>query len=323
MPRTIRKLFDRVMIVSATTAVVLTGLLLLGVASPLFDLLNSGAPLVAVGSVMLLVLSALVSLPLRRQALVLSAVALAGCSLLVGPELWAAASQKHVASIPGRTLTILDHNLWVENVDVDDTVRMIRRANADILFLQEREGRGQAVVDALRADYPYSTDNHWSGDVILSRWPLVPGRALAPVLKSMVQAQNVSWGVVAPPGQPPFVVATTHYGHPDPGSPQQSQRFAAEIFLRQFRQNSTIFTGDFNLTPWSFRMHRQDRDLKLVRRTLALPTWPARLPGPYPFPFPVLPIDHVYAGSDWKLVSVERGPRTGSDHYPVIVTLTR
>ena len=35
----------------------------------------------------------------------------------------------------------------------------------------------------------------------------------------------------------------------------------------------------------------------------------------------VLPIDHVYAGPGWRTVSVQRGPKLGSDHYPVIVTL--
>ena len=38
-------------------------------------------------------------------------------------------------------------------------------------------------------------------------------------------------------------------------------------------------------------------------------------------PFALLPIDHVYAGPGWRTVRAERGPRLGSDHYPVIVTL--
>ena len=38
-------------------------------------------------------------------------------------------------------------------------------------------------------------------------------------------------------------------------------------------------------------------------------------------PFPFLPIDHVYAGRDWRTVRVQRGPRLDSDHYPVIVRL--
>ena len=35
----------------------------------------------------------------------------------------------------------------------------------------------------------------------------------------------------------------------------------------------------------------------------------------------VLPIDQLYAGPDWGLVSARRLPATGSDHVPVLVTL--
>ena len=37
--------------------------------------------------------------------------------------------------------------------------------------------------------------------------------------------------------------------------------------------------------------------------------------------FPLLPIDHLYAGPGWATVSVRRGPPLGSDHYPLVVTL--
>jgi endonuclease/exonuclease/phosphatase (EEP) superfamily protein YafD len=81
-----------------------------------------------------------------------------------------------------------------------------------------------------------------------------------------------------------------------------------------------IIAGDFNSTPWSFALRRQDRLFGIERRTRALATWPARtLRSEAPFPF--LPIDHVYAGKGWRTVSMQRGPRLGSDHYPVIVVL--
>jgi endonuclease/exonuclease/phosphatase (EEP) superfamily protein YafD len=82
-----------------------------------------------------------------------------------------------------------------------------------------------------------------------------------------------------------------------------------------------ILTGDFNATPWSAELRRLDRTLGLSRRDRGLATWPAQLSG-RTWRLPFMPIDHVYAGPDWATVSVERGPWVGSDHYPVIVTLT-
>lgn len=79
-----------------------------------------------------------------------------------------------------------------------------------------------------------------------------------------------------------------------------------------------ILVGDFNSTPWSFSRRREDAALRLERRTRALPTYPAN----GPFGLAVLPIDHVYAGSGWGTVSITRGPRLGSDHYPVVAVLS-
>jgi endonuclease/exonuclease/phosphatase (EEP) superfamily protein YafD len=102
----------------------------------------------------------------------------------------------------------------------------------------------------------------------------------------------------------------------------QARRFAD--LLADFDRDSLIVAGDFNLTPWSFALRRGDARLGLRRLSRALATWPA---GPVyagvALPFPVLPIDHVYAGRAWRVVSLKRGPRLGSDHYPVVVVLTR
>ena len=76
-------------------------------------------------------------------------------------------------------------------------------------------------------------------------------------------------------------------------------------------------------TPWSFTLKRLDRGLGIERRTHALASWPAGEFSGYRLhsPMPLVPIDHVYAGRDWRTVSVKRGPKLGSDHYPVVVTL--
>lgn len=89
-----------------------------------------------------------------------------------------------------------------------------------------------------------------------------------------------------------------------------------ELMKAQPRER-TILVGDFNSTPWSFARRRDDAALGLERRTRALPTWPAN----GMFGLALLPIDHVYAGSAWGTVSITRGPRLGSDHYPVVAVL--
>jgi vancomycin resistance protein VanJ len=72
-------------------------------------------------------------------------------------------------------------------------------------------------------------------------------------------------------------------------------------------------------------MRRQDAGLKPLRRlTRARFSWPARIDRlGLPWPVPVLPIDHVYVGSDWSLMSLNSVRITGSDHVAVEVTLRR
>ena len=43
--------------------------------------------------------------------------------------------------------------------------------------------------------------------------------------------------------------------------------------------DDVIVAGDFNSTPWSFSLRRQDRWFGLERRTRALPSWPAANPS--------------------------------------------
>jgi endonuclease/exonuclease/phosphatase (EEP) superfamily protein YafD len=35
----------------------------------------------------------------------------------------------------------------------------------------------------------------------------------------------------------------------------------------------------------------------------------------------LLPIDHIYAGRAWRTVRLVRGPRVGSEHYPLVIDL--
>ena len=92
-----------------------------------------------------------------------------------------------------------------------------------------------------------------------------------------------------------------------------------------FDRASLIVAGDMNSTPWSYALRRQDKTLGLIRRTRGLFSWPAAEFGPWRLrtPLPFLAIDQVYAGSAWKTVSVTRGPFAGSDHFPVVVVLSR
>jgi endonuclease/exonuclease/phosphatase (EEP) superfamily protein YafD len=137
------------------------------------------------------------------------------------------------------------------------------------------------------------------------------------------EALSAAWAEIDAPGGR-FTALTTHYTWPTWVHAQEWQRAELVRLTRRFPRDDLIVTGDFNLTPWSKALREQDARLGLRRRTRAMFSWPV-VASRYRIrpPVPLLPIDHVYAGAAWRTVSVQRGPKLGSDHYPVIVTLQR
>jgi endonuclease/exonuclease/phosphatase (EEP) superfamily protein YafD len=118
-------------------------------------------------------------------------------------------------------------------------------------------------------------------------------------------------------------VVGVHYAWPTDPRRQQYQEARLASILAAVDRSRAIVAGDLNSTPWSFSRRRWDERFGLIRRTRAVFSWPALTQAQFPVlgAVPFLPIDHVYAGSGWATVDVERGPKLGSDHYPIVVTL--
>jgi endonuclease/exonuclease/phosphatase (EEP) superfamily protein YafD len=127
----------------------------------------------------------------------------------------------------------------------------------------------------------------------------------------------------AAPGGGTYSVIGAHFTWPTMPRLYRAQGRRLRHGIDLVSADRAIVVGDFNSTPWSFIRRAEDKAIGLERRDRALATWPAgqfsRLRLKWPFPF--LAIDHVYAGKAWRTVSVTRGPRLGSDHYPVVVRL--
>ena len=122
-------------------------------------------------------------------------------------------------------------------------------------------------------------------------------------------------------GRRPCAVARSEAIH------QQNQTALLASRLDAFDRASLIVAGDFNSTPWSFSLRRQDALFKPATpdpRAVQLPRADLQPLPPRPRRFRILPIDQIYAGSNWKTVSYDaRARRLGSDHLPTIAVLTR
>lgn len=258
----------------------------------------------------------------RTAIAAIAVVAITACGILMGPELLAAMTAPKPGAPSERQIKLVQFNLWSANDDPEATLDWILAQDADVLTLEEGGAESWSVIERLRKVYPYSVScdgKRYCDTWIFSRKPMVARRGFYQDRRRVAAATAT---LKDPAGN--FTVVAAHYVWPLPAGRQQAQTRLMTQALQAFEQDSLIVAGDFNSTPWSFSLRRQDEAFGLERRTRALATWPtgafSRLGTS---PFPLLPIDHVYAGKAWKTVKVERGPRLGSDHRPVVVTLTR
>jgi endonuclease/exonuclease/phosphatase (EEP) superfamily protein YafD len=212
-------------------------------------------------------------------------------------------------------LRILSCNLYRLNPVGEQAVAAILERDADVVILQEADRRMRIPVAGLDARYPHVAACTHAGLRIYSKSPIFAhqcncerantarGRLLTATLSLLDQGT--------------LTLATTHFSHPYRGEEQAQERKALATALKNIDPSRLILAGDFNSTPWSRGMRRQDEMLAPLRRwTIAWFTWPARLVRwDLAWPLPLLPIDHVYAGPQWERVQLRRVRVPGSDHF--------
>lgn len=240
------------------------------------------------------------------------------------PELVAKATQRRSAP-RGQTIKVVELNLWSLNRHVPATVQWLAAQRADVVVLEEVIDQTAAVPELLRETYPYRSACDPEAPcttLILSRTlPTASGDFPAPDAAGLHSAAWASFGF----GASAFTVIGDHAPWPRAKDRQQVQSALLASRMAAFDRPSLIVAGDFNSTPWSFSLRRQDALFGLERRTRALFTFPVHAYSRYHLraPFPLLAIDQIYAGSSWKTVLVSRSPRLGSDHLATIAVLTR
>lgn len=288
-----------------------------GALSPRLDAITHITPLWLAMGVGAVVLGGLFAREAERWVMVaLGVVAISASGVLMLPELRMAWRFKPEAAAPS-DLKVIQFNAWHENYAPEQSLKWLLAQNADVIVMQEGGGTAWAINKGLRAAYPFVSCKSGRCEPWIFSRKKIQGSGGVP--KGLPGA----WATIEDPAGP-FTVIGVHYVWPVPAGRQQAQSAMLAKTASGFDRRSLIVTGDFNSTPWSFTLRRQDKALGLNRWTRALPSWPSgQFSRVAAAPAPFLPIDHVYAGSAWRAVKVERGPAIGSDHRPVIVTLRR
>jgi len=301
-------------------AVALAGALMAlgGLVDPRLDVAAHLAPLWLAGALVALVCAALPPGGWTARALaglgVLGAVA---SGFLIVPEFVRPIRPSGPAGA-APILRLIQFNAWDLSPDPARGAAWVAAQHPDVVTVEELTPAFQAALQAhglllikgvgSTAIFSFAQRGHHPFQVPMSDWPKLPefARATFP----------------APDGGAPFSVVAVHFSWPNIAS-RWGQREAFAELLDRYPRDRLILAGDFNLTPWSFALRAFDRRIGLERRDRAIGSWPAMqwwqgrlvmLPA-------ALPIDHIYAGPGWRTVRLIRGPRVGSEHYPLVIDL--
>jgi len=298
------------LVMAAVLTAVTTGLSLAGARAPDADVINMVWPFGLIIGLSALVISLLCQPRglgrLRRATQILGLVLIA---LALPYEQWRPrpVDGQHVEP-PADTLRLASFNAWGwRNTEIGQIHDQAKTWDLDVLALQEYNARRFPPFENLPHIHACRL-----GVTVASRWPIVqrgcqqePGLALA-------------W-VTLDHASGPITVMSVHF--PRPTSPARYTE--AMAILGRMIQTQTaerlILAGDFNTAEKGHQMRRLTRILSPLHRvSRGLRTWPSHPISPWP----IIGIDHVWLSPDLCAHAVTTGPHLGSDHRPVLASIT-
>ena len=216
------------------------------------------------------------------------------------------------------TLKLLHANVLSRNDDYERLFALIEAEQPDVIFLQEVTASWRDAVERLHEDFPYNYVEAREGNfgiAMFSRLALdsvthidSPPFSYPTILARMtVNGESLTFVNTHPmiPLSRPFYEARN-----------QQIRSIADL-VNQLR-GSVILIGDFNTSPWTrpYRALEESTGLRNTQRGLGIrPTWPTFMP------LAMIPIDHALVSENVGIVETRTGPRIGSDHLPLIITV--
>ncbi|QJF52327.1 endonuclease/exonuclease/phosphatase family protein [Roseobacter ponti] len=225
-----------------------------------------------------------------------------------------------VCNADGRdTLTMLASNVLMENDNHAALTDLISHSDPDVLLLMETNEVWNTALSATLSRYPtvvrHVRDNHY-GMIFATRLKTGAAETIflsddnTPTLLADLQAPGGGW----------FHFIGLHPRPPVPGNTTQErdEQIKRAATLTRHSDLPVAIMGDFNDVAWSwsamrFKHHGQYLDPRIGQGIL--PSFDAN------HRILRFPIDQFYLTEGIDLVSFRRGPRIGSDHFPMLAVI--
>ena len=216
-------------------------------------------------------------------------------------------------SQPSKTkLKVVSLNVWYANNEPQKVVDFLLAENPDVVLLQEMHIRLQRyIIPRLKKVYPHVLTCNCQYQVLLSkkRWTKSGAQQFTSQHPALI------WATFEDHNNNPYRVMGVHTAYPvKPRLQARHFDWLTNKFSRP--KEPIIFVGDFNATPFSWMLMRFSWVQGLRRAGTLSFSWPSF------FPFQLFLIDHVFVSKPLGTQEFAIGPGVGSDHRPVIATIT-
>jgi endonuclease/exonuclease/phosphatase (EEP) superfamily protein YafD len=261
------------------------------------------------------ILVGLIAAILRLWPAVWTALAVVSLALIaVWPQVFPGGARPEAGS---PVVTLYFANLYMGNDDTAAIRASIAEAAPDVVVLVEMSDGAMDRVDQVLAGYPHRALRRIGGRrgdrlMIASRTPLEQQPTTARELNVVAATVQTALG--------PVDVFGVHLTRPWPYQYQWGQIIQTMELTENVRraQHPVVVAGDFNSVSSAHIGRQVKADMGLVPAPGWPGTWPSRAPSAVG-----MTIDQVY--HDRRLAVLDRRPgrKTGSDHRPVVVRLSR
>jgi len=277
---------------------------------PHFELFNHFRPFLVAGA---LVLSLIVWV-VRSRALRLTAIAGLALNLVLGAAPFFYSAPK-AADASAPHLRVMTMNIWGRNDNIDRMRDEILKQQPDVIVFQEFRSHHQPLLEALRETMPYQQTCASQGPCGLAMASRIPWTATGSIGEGE-QGGNppLIWADFTIADKPPFRIYGVHLDWPFNPIDQAANIEWLIGFLPRL-DRPYIIAGDFNLSPWSWKLNKLAAETGLRRHVTFALSWPMHRLMPF------VPIDNVLATPDFATLSAQAAGRVGSDHAPLVVDL--
>jgi len=216
------------------------------------------------------------------------------------------------------TLTVMQANLLSRNSDHARVFEMLDSEQPDLVVFQEVSSHWLMALAELAARYPYSYAEAREGNFGIALFSRVPFASVTHIDSPPLGYPTIIARLRV--GEDLLNVIATHPTIPISGNVYEARNQQLDSLheVLEGLEGSTVLMGDLNTTMWepNYRTFVDRAGLRNARRGFGVvPTWPTFMP------FAMIPIDHVLVSDDIEVSDVHTGPRIGSDHLPLVVTL--